>query len=118
TRQNTDTFASGLKFFRSKQNTTAIATGGNSLSGFGRDYVKRPVNEGCVAFFNGTTAGGNWFQHTSTANTDTGNAYSLATTCYSIFQYPIPPQVSSNRPWALDGSGTPGNVSEWGIGPY
>jgi hypothetical protein len=76
---------------------------------------KQTHDNGGACFFNGVD-GGNYYRHNGAGGP--ASAYALASTCYAIFQFPIFPQVSADRPWDIEGSGTPGNVPEWNSAPY
>ncbi|HVZ80146.1 MAG TPA: type II secretion system protein [bacterium] len=108
TLDNTSSFP--MTFFRSE--LTSIYSSG-SLYSPNHVLMHRAQGDGAPAFFDGVS-GSNSFRHNS--GSWSGDVLSLATTCYGIFQYPMPVLVDAQRPWDLSGSTSP--TDEWGIAPY
>ena len=92
---------------------------GQSLSGLGRLQSNRAGPNGCSSFYqaslDGTSTGGT-MNHDSAGDTDTTTT--LATNCYAIFGYPLPPLVVNNngRPWHLNDTGN--YPPQWGKAPF
>lgn len=113
---NGNAFAAGatMKFYRERYGNI---TSSGTTTGFGRNVAHRNQGSGAPCFFNGTISGGTGtFEHLS--GNWNGNVMSLGTTCYSIFQYPMPPLVDADRPWDLAGGNPPGSVDGWSTNPY
>ena len=85
-----------LQFYREECNAITVPATNPSRDGFGRHLGDATDADGCGSFFLGTDGAGNIFQHNS-GSSGLANELSLASTCYSIFQFPLSNPVSVMR---------------------
>jgi prepilin-type N-terminal cleavage/methylation domain-containing protein len=84
-----------------------------TITGFGRSFTSRVQGDGCTSFFNGS---GGYDHNGPGCPGDTAAATLLAPLpIYNIYQYPLPPNVNTMRPWNINAGN---QAREWGIAPY